>query len=148
MIERLAAAFEIDREEDSAIEIPAPEPRPGLDLELRPSEIAVRVNRPSAERARELTAVRREPRPAVEHGEGPAPLVGRRSAEAPTRPLSYTAIAAHGGGESPRSTATLRCGKASARGRPEERRRRPGAGRFTPCSSGARPMDGASPRRT
>ena len=47
----------------------------------------------------ELTAVRREPDPAAEHGEGPAPLVGRRPATAPTRPLSYTAIAAHGGGE-------------------------------------------------
>jgi ATP-dependent helicase/nuclease subunit A len=99
VIERLAAAFEIDREDDSAIEVPAPEPRPGLDLELEPSEIPVRVNRPSAERVRELTAVRREPDPAAEHGEGPAPLVGRRTARAPTRPLSYTAIAAHGGGE-------------------------------------------------
>ena len=52
VIERLAAAFEIDRENDSAIEIAAPEPRPGLELELEPSEILVRVNRPSAERAR------------------------------------------------------------------------------------------------
>jgi ATP-dependent exoDNAse (exonuclease V) beta subunit len=99
VVERLAAGFEIDREDDSAIEIAAPEPRPGLDLELGPSEIAVRVNRPSAERARELTAVRREPDPAAEHGEGPAPLVGRRPAKAPTRPLSYTAIAAHGARE-------------------------------------------------
>jgi DNA helicase-2/ATP-dependent DNA helicase PcrA len=99
VIERIAAAFEIDREDDSAIEVPAPEPRPGLDLELGPSEIAVRVNRPSAQRVSELTAVRREPDAAAEYGEGPAPLVGRRPAKAPTRPLSYTAIAAHGGGE-------------------------------------------------
>jgi ATP-dependent exoDNAse (exonuclease V) beta subunit len=99
VIERLAAAFEIDREDDSAIEVAAPEPRPGLDLEPGPSEIAVRVNRPSAERARELIVVRREPDPAADPGEGPAPLVGRRSAKAPARPLSYTAIAAHGGGE-------------------------------------------------
>jgi ATP-dependent exoDNAse (exonuclease V) beta subunit len=99
VIERLAAAFEIDREDDSSIVVAAPEPRPGLELELGPSEIAVRLNRPSAERVRELTAVRRQPDAATEHGEGPAPLVGRRPAKAPTRPLSYTAIAAHGGGE-------------------------------------------------
>ncbi len=99
VMERLAAAFEIDREEDSAIPVPPPEQRPGLDLELGPSEIAVRVNRPSAERARELTALRREPDPEAEPGEGPAPLVGRRSAGAPSRPLSYTAIAARGGAE-------------------------------------------------
>jgi ATP-dependent exoDNAse (exonuclease V) beta subunit len=99
VIERLAAAFEIDREDDSTIEVAAPEARPGLDLELGASEIAVRVNRPSAERVRELTAVRRESEPAAEHGEGPAPLVGRRTAKAPARPLSYTAIAAHGGSE-------------------------------------------------
>ena len=71
VIERLAAAFEIDREDDSAIEVAAPEPRPGLDLELGPSEIAVRVNRPSAERARELTAVRREPEPGGGARRGP-----------------------------------------------------------------------------
>jgi ATP-dependent helicase/nuclease subunit A len=99
VIERLADAFEIDREDDSAIEVAAPEPRPGLDLEPGPSEIAVRVNRPSAERAKELTAVRREADPRADPGEGPAPLVGRRPTKAPTRPLSYTAIAAHGGGE-------------------------------------------------
>jgi ATP-dependent helicase/nuclease subunit A len=99
VIERLAAAFEIDREQDSAIEVAAPEARPGLDLELGPSEIAVRVNRPSAERAKQLTAVRLEPDSAADPGEGPAPLVGRRTAGAPARPLSYTAIAAHGAGE-------------------------------------------------
>jgi ATP-dependent helicase/nuclease subunit A len=96
VIERLAAAFSIDRENDSAIEVPAPDPRPGLDLRPTPSEIAVRVNRPSAERARELTALRREPHPADDPDGGPAPLVGFRPAEPPSRPLSYTSIAAHG----------------------------------------------------
>jgi ATP-dependent helicase/nuclease subunit A len=99
VIERIAAAFEIDRENDSTIEIPPPEPRPGLDLKREHSEIAVQVSLPSPERARELTAVHRESDPAPEAGEGPAPLVGRRSTPAPGRPLSYTAISAHGGGD-------------------------------------------------
>ncbi len=101
VVERIAAAFEIDRENDSTIEIPPPEPRPGLDLELGPSQIAVRVSRPSPERVRELTAVHREADPAPDPGGGPAPLVGRRAAKAPGRPLSYTAISAHGGESAP-----------------------------------------------
>jgi ATP-dependent helicase/nuclease subunit A len=95
VIERIAAAFGVDRERDSAIAIPAPESRPGLDLLFEPSEIAVKVNLPSAQRARELATVHREPDPAPDPGEGPAPLVGRRSPRPPARPLSYTAIAAH-----------------------------------------------------
>jgi ATP-dependent helicase/nuclease subunit A len=96
VVERIAAAFEIDRERDSTVEMPAPEPRPGLDMAFGPSEVAVKVNLPSPERARELAAVHREPDPAPDPGEGPAPLVGRLSPKAPARPLSYTAIAAHG----------------------------------------------------
>jgi ATP-dependent exoDNAse (exonuclease V) beta subunit len=99
VIERIAAAFEVDRERDSTIEVPAPEPRPGLDLELAPSQIAIRVSQPSPERVRELTAVHHARDPAPEPGAGPAPLVGGRSAAEPNRPLSYTSISAHGGGD-------------------------------------------------
>jgi ATP-dependent helicase/nuclease subunit A len=96
VVERIVAGFEIDRERDSTVEIPAPEPRPGLDLSFGPSRIAVRVSHPSPQRARELTAVQREPVLAPDPGEGPAPLVGQLTPAAPARPLSYTAIAAHG----------------------------------------------------
>jgi ATP-dependent exoDNAse (exonuclease V) beta subunit len=98
VIERIVAAFEIDRERDSTAAVPPPEPRPGLDATFEPTEIAVRVNLPSAERAASLTIVRKEAGPAAEDGEGPAPLVTRRPPRAARRPLSYTAISAHGEG--------------------------------------------------
>jgi ATP-dependent exoDNAse (exonuclease V) beta subunit len=97
-IERIAVAFGIDRERDSTFAVPAPEPRPGLAAEFEPSEVAVRVNLASPERATVLTAVRREPGEARDPGEGPAPLVARRQPRVPRRPLSYTAISAHGKG--------------------------------------------------
>jgi ATP-dependent helicase/nuclease subunit A len=96
VIERIAAAFEIDREQDSTIAIPAPEPRPGLEASFAPSEIAVRLNLASAERARALTVVRKGADEARDPGVGPAPLVAQRQAGAARRPLSYTAISAHG----------------------------------------------------
>jgi ATP-dependent exoDNAse (exonuclease V) beta subunit len=99
VIERIVAGLEIDREHDSAVDVPAPEPRPGLDAEFAPSRIAVSVNAASAERAAELRTVRREAGPSRAEGEGPAPLVARRSARAPRRPLSYSAISGHGGDE-------------------------------------------------
>jgi ATP-dependent exoDNAse (exonuclease V) beta subunit len=102
VVERIAAAFEIDRERDSAIPIPAPEPRPGLEATFGPSEIAVRLNLASAERARVLTAVRKEADGARDPGVGPAPLVAQRPAKAARRPLSYTAISAHGEGSTER----------------------------------------------
>jgi ATP-dependent helicase/nuclease subunit A len=98
VIERIAAAFEIDRERDSTIAIPAPEPRPGLEATFGLSEIAVRLNLASAERAQELTVVRKEAGDARDPGEGPAPLVAQRQARPARRPLSYTAISAHGEG--------------------------------------------------
>jgi ATP-dependent exoDNAse (exonuclease V) beta subunit len=98
VIERIVAGFEIDRERDSSVEVAAPEPRPGLDASFQPSQVAVRVNLASAERARELAAVRREPGPERDAGEGPAPLVAARAARTPRRPLSYTAISAAGEG--------------------------------------------------
>jgi ATP-dependent exoDNAse (exonuclease V) beta subunit len=94
VIERIVDGLGIDREDDSNVQVPAPEPRQGLDAAFDPAEIAVRVSLPSAERASELTrAVEDE---AVEQpaAAGPAPLVERRPAAAPHRPLSYSAIAA------------------------------------------------------
>jgi ATP-dependent helicase/nuclease subunit A len=95
VIERIVAPFEIDRERDSRVEVAAPEPRPGLEATFEPSEIEVRVNLASVERAATLTAVRRETEEARDTGEGPAPLVAQRQAVATRRPLSYTAISAH-----------------------------------------------------
>ncbi len=95
VVERIVEGFEVDREHDSTIAIPAPEPREGLDASFEPSQIAVRVNLPSPERAAELTAVRRKTTPSVPQVEGPAPLVQRQPPTVPNRPLSYTAIAAY-----------------------------------------------------
>jgi ATP-dependent exoDNAse (exonuclease V) beta subunit len=102
VIERIVAGFEIDRKRDSTVTIAAPEPRPGLEARFEPSEIAVRINLASVERAASLTAVRKEAESAPEDGEGPAPLVARRPARATRRPLSYTAISAHGEGSEER----------------------------------------------
>jgi ATP-dependent helicase/nuclease subunit A len=102
VIERIAATFEIDREQDSTIAIPAPEPRPGLETTFDPSEIAVRLNLASAERARELTVVHKQAGDARDPGVGPAPLVAQRQARPARRPLSYTAISAHGEGPAER----------------------------------------------
>jgi ATP-dependent exoDNAse (exonuclease V) beta subunit len=102
VVERIAAAFEIDREQDSTIAVPAPEPRPGLEATFGPSQIAVRLNLASAERARELTVVRKEAGDARDPGVGPAPLVAQRQARPARRPLSYTAISAHGEGPAER----------------------------------------------
>ena len=95
VIERIVAAFEIDREHDSRVEVAPPEPRPGLEEEFAPSEIAVRVNLASVERASALTTIRKEADGERDAGEGPAPLVAQRSPAARRRPLSYTAISAH-----------------------------------------------------
>jgi len=102
VIERIVAGLEIDRERDSSVEIAAAEPRPGLQVTFGPSQIAVRVNLASVERAEALTVVRRELDPAREIGTGPAPLVERRQARAARRPLSYTAISTHGEGSEER----------------------------------------------
>jgi ATP-dependent exoDNAse (exonuclease V) beta subunit len=92
VIERIVESLEIGREADSTVAVPAPEPRPGLETTLGPSEIAVTVNLPSEEAAAMLTA--REPAPAGEDVEptGPAPLLERRARSVPRRPLSYSAI--------------------------------------------------------
>jgi ATP-dependent exoDNAse (exonuclease V) beta subunit len=94
VIERIVEAFDVDRESDSTVPIPPPESRPGLEASFEPSEIAVRVNLPSAERAAEL--VRSSVDAAAERpvGQGPAPLLRPPTPAIPSRPLSYSAIAA------------------------------------------------------
>jgi ATP-dependent helicase/nuclease subunit A len=91
-IERIVAGLGVDREQDSTVAVPAPEPREGLSASFKPSQIAVRVSLASPERAAELTARRGEDGEARELGEGPAPLLRQRQATAPNRPLSYTAL--------------------------------------------------------
>jgi ATP-dependent exoDNAse (exonuclease V) beta subunit len=95
VIERLVETLGVPREEDSTVPVAAPFPRPGLDGELSPSEIAVRVNLPSPERAAELRALHRDGAATRELGAGPPPLVERQPPIVPTRPLSYTAISAY-----------------------------------------------------
>ncbi len=95
VIERVLDGFEVDRESDSAIAIPAPQPREGLAASFEPSQIEVRLNAPSPQRAAELTATRRDARRQAPVGEGQAPLLDRRPPAVPSRPLSYTAIAAY-----------------------------------------------------
>ena len=96
VVERILDAFEIDREVDSTIAVPPPQPREGLDASFEASQIAVRVNLPSPERAAELIATRSEPKREPPVGEGRAPLLERHPPTVPNRPLSYTAIAAYG----------------------------------------------------
>jgi ATP-dependent exoDNAse (exonuclease V) beta subunit len=94
-IERILAGFEVDREGDSAIEVAAPQPREGLEASFAPSQIAVRVNLPSPGRAAELTATRAEPTPPTPLSEDRAPVLQRQPPAVPSRPLSYTALAAY-----------------------------------------------------
>lgn len=94
VVERIVATFGIDRERDTTVPIPAPQAREGLDATFGSSQLAVRVNRASPVRAAELAAVRKEETAAMDLGEGPAPLLAARASATPSRPLSYTAIAA------------------------------------------------------
>ncbi len=94
VIERILSGLEIDRESDSTLTIPPPERRSGLEAKLEPSELAVRVNLPSAERAAELARRQGEEAARAEPEAGPAPLLERRPPAVPQRPLSYSAIAA------------------------------------------------------
>jgi ATP-dependent helicase/nuclease subunit A len=93
-IERIAAALKIDRERDSTIPVPAPEPRDGLDADFDPAEIAVRVSLPSPERAAELIRTHSDDAVEPPRAGGPAPLVRRRRPTGSRRPLSYSALAA------------------------------------------------------
>ncbi len=95
VLERLVEALGVEREADTNVVVPPPEPRADLEAAFDPSEIAVRVNHPSPERAKELTAARRDAAGDRPLGEGPPPLVERRPPIVPGRPLSYTAISAY-----------------------------------------------------
>jgi len=95
VIERILESFGVERERDSAIAFAVPQAREGLDASFAASAIAVRVNRPSHERAAELTATRREPKPPALPEGGSAPPVERHPPAVPNRPLSYTALAAY-----------------------------------------------------
>jgi ATP-dependent helicase/nuclease subunit A len=95
VVERLVDALGVPRDVDSTVPVAPPAPRPGLEAEFEPSEIAVRVNLPSPERAAELRALHREAASSRAIGSGPPPLVERRPPVVPSRPLSYTAISAY-----------------------------------------------------
>ncbi len=95
VIERILDGFEVDREQDSVIVIPAPQPREGLESSFSPSLIDVRLNTPSPQRAVELTRTRRDPDTTTEPSTGQAPLLEGRPPTVPNRPLSYTALAAY-----------------------------------------------------
>jgi ATP-dependent exoDNAse (exonuclease V) beta subunit len=95
VIERLVDALGVPRDEDSTVPVAPPTPRPGLEAEFGPSEIAVRVNLPSPQRAAELRTTRRPAAAERALGEGPPPLVERQPPVVPSRPLSYTAISAY-----------------------------------------------------
>jgi ATP-dependent exoDNAse (exonuclease V) beta subunit len=94
VIERIVAGLGIDRENDSTQPVPAPEARPGLGETFDSSQIAVRVNHPSPQRASELALIHREPADRRTAPSGPAPLLDRDPPAVPQRPLSYSAIAA------------------------------------------------------
>ncbi|HEY7257100.1 MAG TPA: UvrD-helicase domain-containing protein [Solirubrobacterales bacterium] len=96
VIERIVEALDIDRAADSTLSVPGPPAREGLAATFRPSEIAVRVNLPTAEQARLLALTAAAPGSSAEPPEGPAPLLERRPPVVPRRPLSYTAISAFG----------------------------------------------------
>jgi ATP-dependent helicase/nuclease subunit A len=95
IVERLVEALGVGRDEDSIVAVPPPEPRPGLEASFRASQIAVRVNLPSPERAAELRETWREAIGDRPLGDGPPPLVERRPPTVPNRPLSYTALSAY-----------------------------------------------------
>jgi len=94
VIERLVEALGVPREEDSTVPVPPAEPRPGLDAAFPASEMAVRVNLPSPERAAELRGLHLDTAAERPLGTGTPPLVERRPPIVPGRPLSYTAISA------------------------------------------------------
>jgi ATP-dependent exoDNAse (exonuclease V) beta subunit len=94
VIERIAAALDLDRVEDSSVTVPPPRPREGLEAGFEPSQIAVRVNIASPQRVAELVRSSRGEEPDSAPGDGPAPLLAPTAPGQPNWPLSYSAIAA------------------------------------------------------
>ncbi|HEY0390182.1 MAG TPA: UvrD-helicase domain-containing protein [Solirubrobacterales bacterium] len=94
VIERILDSLNVDRESDSTVTVPAPQPRQGLEASFGPAEIAVRVNSPSPARAAELLRTRRDVASDRAAPSGPAPLLRGPVPAVPSRPLSYSAIAA------------------------------------------------------
>jgi ATP-dependent helicase/nuclease subunit A len=94
VIERILDSLGVERESDSTVPVPPPQPRRGLDATFEPSEIAARANVPSPARAAELVRVRRDVANERAAPTGPAPLLRRQVPAVPSRPLSYSAIAA------------------------------------------------------
>jgi ATP-dependent helicase/nuclease subunit A len=95
VVERIVEAFGIERNADSSVTIAPPPARGGLDESFSISELAVRVNLASPERAAALAEVRHEGAAATDLGVGPAPLLSWSAPRPSSRPLSYTALAAH-----------------------------------------------------
>jgi ATP-dependent exoDNAse (exonuclease V) beta subunit len=76
--ERLLEAFGVEElERDSTVTLPAAPPAPGLDATFHEPEVAVRVNRPSPERAAELVRVASAAGSGAGPGAGRPPIVGR-----------------------------------------------------------------------
>lgn len=94
VIERILDSLDIDRESESTVPVPPPQPRRGLDATFKPAEIAVRLNVPSPARAAELVRTQRDTANERPAPTGPAPLLRRQAPAVPSRPLSYSAIAA------------------------------------------------------
>jgi len=95
VVERLVEALGVPRDTDATVPVAPPEPRPGLEAAFAPSEIQVRANLPSPERAAQLRQLRREDAGERSLGKGTPPLVERKPPIVPSRPLSYTAISAY-----------------------------------------------------
>jgi ATP-dependent helicase/nuclease subunit A len=95
VVERLVEALGVPRDTEAKVPVAPPAPRPGLVASFAPSEIAVRINPPSPQRAAELRRTHREAAGARALGTGPPPLVERHPPTVPNRPLSYTAISAY-----------------------------------------------------
>jgi ATP-dependent helicase/nuclease subunit A len=95
VIDRIVDGFGIGCDGDSSVPVPPPRPRAGLDRDFGTSQIAVRANFPTPERAADLRLRRREPDGEPAKAEGPAPLIEPALGAPAPRPLSYTAISAH-----------------------------------------------------
>jgi ATP-dependent helicase/nuclease subunit A len=95
--ERLLRALDLDDPQDGVIEIPPPEPRPGLTARFAPARVAVRVNRPDPSEFAALST-RLVPRDEIaSQPAGKPPLAAdRRAPELMPGHLSYSALAGYG----------------------------------------------------